>query len=444
VTAEGASAGHGLVEGFYGTPWKLEQKIRVIRELGSSGLTTYLWAPKDDPSHRKAWREELSPEARRAIAALSRAAGDVSVDFVYGLSPLGIARRVRGVSSEHRLDPSSLAALLRRVDAARSEGASRFALLFDDTWPTLFPGAASTSLGRAHGEAALAVLGRLDRTARAGVLLVPAVYHRRAGELAPGALSYLRGIASQVGRDVPVAWTGPQVFSPWIAGSDVEALERATGLRLFVWNNAIANDWLPLVTSALGKRRRVERLSTGPITNLGEDALVASAGVLLNGAREAELTRVATRSFGELVRAPREFDPIASWARGIEAVFGDASASVRALLDRVRGHPLCAPHASDWTLSDLARAARAGDRQAAERLLMRTADLASLEQRLEEVLAGHPALPELQPTAAAIRDAAESLRAALAGAKDGPPATRRAWATDLDETLGLFRKRRFG
>jgi hyaluronoglucosaminidase len=444
VTAETASAGYGLVEGFYGTPWKLEQKIRIIHDLGDSGLTTYLWAPKDEPSHRKAWQGDLSSEARREIEALARAARDASVDFVYGISPLGIARRARGVSSEHRLDPAALAALVRRVDVARAEGASRFALLFDDTWPTLFSGAASTSLGRAHGEATLTVLSRLDRVERAGVLLVPAVYHRRAGELAPGALSYLRGIASQVGRDVPVAWTGPRVFSSWIAGSDIEALERATGLRLFIWNNAIANDWLPLVTSALGKRRRVERLSTGPITNLGEDALVAASGVLLNGAREAELTRVAARSFGELVRAPMAFDPSASWARAIDDLFGGASTPVRQLLDRVRGHPLCAAHACDWTLSDLARAARAGDRQATERLLAWAEDLAGLEERLSTSLAGHPALPELQPTAAAIREAAESLRAAIAGRRDGPRSARRAWMTDLDDTLGLFRKRRFG
>ncbi|NUO52228.1 MAG: hypothetical protein HOV80_25525 [Polyangiaceae bacterium] len=444
MTAATTSADFGLVEGFYGPPWKLDQKIRIIRDLGGSGLTTYLWAPKDEPSHRKAWRSDLGPDARHEIEALARAAREASVDFVYGISPLGIARRVRGVSSEHRLDKAAVEALLRRVDAARSAGATRFALLFDDTWPTLFSGAASTSLGRAHGEAALAVARRADQGERASVLLVPAVYHRRLGELAPGALSYLRGIASQVGRDVPVAWTGPRVFSSWIAGADIEALERATGLRLFVWNNAIANDWLPLVTSALGKRRRVERLSTGPITNLGEDALRASSGVLLNGAREAELTRVAARSFGELVRAPREFDPTASWARAIDDLFGDASVAVRQLLDCVRGHPLCAAHARDWTLADLAREARAGDPEATERLLSRTADLAGLEERLAASLGDHPALPELQPTAAAVRDAAESLRAALLRRGEPPRFARRAWATDLDATLGLFRKGRFG
>jgi hypothetical protein len=233
------------------------------------------------------------------------------------------------------------------------------------------------------------------------------------------------------------------VFSSWIARRDVEELERQTGLRVFIWNNAIANDWLPLVTGALSARRRVERLSTGPITNMAPDLVSACAGVLLNGSCEAELSRIGVVSLGDFVRAPAIFDASASWSRAIDEVFGPAGPAVRELLDRVRGHPLCAPHARDWSVRELAVAARRGDAGAASKLVREAERLAGLEARLASDLADHPAWPELRPTAIAIRDAAVRLGEAASGRAPKGPTPRARFATDLEGSVALFRRRRF-
>ena len=418
----------GVVEGFYGRPWSHDARLRILDELASAGLTAYLWAPKSDPSHRSSWTQPLEG---RALAGRASAGG---VGLAHGVSPTGAVRRASVLGRRYEIDRPRLAALRARAEQVRAAGIDRFALLFDDTWPTLIPDAATTSLGRAHGELAASIA---ERGAR--VLLVPAIYHRRAAELRPGALAYLRGIAEAVGHEVPVAWTGPHVFSSWIAANDLAALEDATGLRLFVWNNAIANDWLALVTGALGSRRQAERLSTGPVMNVSAAVVARAAGVLLNGAREPELTRVALRALGAFVRTPDAFEPDRAWATAIDAVFGEAAPVVREVLDRVRGHPLCAPHARDWSLRELTHAARRGDAPARRALASEASRLASLDARLREALRGHPALPELEPRGRALSRTARRLGALVAGAPDPEPSAREAWSTDLDRSVALLR-----
>jgi hyaluronoglucosaminidase len=434
VTDRPIEVGFGVVEGFYGRPWTHEARLRIVEELARAGLNAYLWAPKSDPTHRAAWAEPLDRDALAELEYLALRAADAGIELVHGISPAGAARRAGLLGRRYQIDEERLTALRARVDRVRAAGIERFALLFDDTWPTLLPDAATFSLGRAHGDLAAAISSLGVR-----VLVVPAIYHRRATDLRSGALAYLRGIAVAVGRSVPVGWTGPNVFSSWISASDLEALEGATGLRLFVWNNAVANDWLPLATSVFGQRRQTERLSAGPIMNLSADVVTRSAGVLLNGAREAEVTRVALRAFGSLVRDPSHVDPEAAWASAIHDVFGDAGPVVREVLDRVRGHPLCAPHARDWTLSEMVYAARRGEERARRALTTEASRLASLEARLIEALGDHPALPELGPTARALSRTARRLQAFASGAPDPEPSAREPWSTDLDDSLALLR-----
>lgn len=439
MTPKAAEAGFGVVEGFYGKPWSHDARLRVVDDLGAAGLSTYFWAPKDDPRHRSSWMKALDRAALDEIAELAGRARAVGVEVVHGISPSGAVRRERLLRASYGAVGNAVAALVSRVRDVKAAGVTSFGLLFDDTWPTLIPDAATFNLGEAHGRLAVAVADEA-RCAPGRVLFVPAVYHRRARDLSTGGLAYLRGIASVVGRDVPVAWTGPSLFSSWISGTDVEELEQATGLRVFLWNNAIANDWLPLVTGALGARRRVERLSAGPIMNLSVDVLARSGGVLLNGAREPELTRVALRALGDLIRDRERFDPVRSWATGIDAVFGDAAPFVRELLDRVRGHPLCAPHARDWTLRELADAAGRGDEAARRALAVEAERLASLESRLAAALADHPAWAELSPTARSVRQSALRMLALLAGNPEPAAGPIPAWETDLEGSLTLLRK----
>src|SRR3990170_7606763 len=69
-------ARRGIVEGFFGPPWSMKHRKAIFAFGAARGMNTYLYAPKDDPYHRKRWRvpyprkewrelQQLIPAARR-------------------------------------------------------------------------------------------------------------------------------------------------------------------------------------------------------------------------------------------------------------------------------------------------------------------------------------------------------------------------------------------
>ena len=60
----------GVVEGFYGRPWKYEQRRELFHLMQCWDMNAYLYAPKDDRKHRADWREAYVAEELCASAAL--------------------------------------------------------------------------------------------------------------------------------------------------------------------------------------------------------------------------------------------------------------------------------------------------------------------------------------------------------------------------------------
>lgn len=441
--------GFGVVEGFYGPPWSLAARLDMIRFLSTIGLDTYAYAPKSDPSHRDQWWRPLTVHELEQFEALACAARAASVRFAYGIAPQRLfgAKKNLLVTSERDLDGDAFTALVRRCESVAARGVDDFFVSFDDTWATLAPRLASAAQGRAHALIAARLADRLRGLGRAPrVAVVPAVYFGRAEELAAGALAYLRGLTAS--GEMPVAWTGPRIFSPYISAGDLRALCARSGLSIWIWNNAITNDWLPLTTGELVGLRGRQRLSFGPVRNLGPDVAAGASGVLLNAAREAEVTKVGLFSMAEQLRFGRAYDPDAAVQQGLDLVFGEAARHVRPLFDVVRGHPLSSPTVAEAPFFEaMVARARWGDRGARSDLDAYLESLLDLEVNLARSLAGRPAEDELRPTAKKIVAAARALRASMKGSPRASQlaveASRIPWSTGLDGALALAQKRRF-
>ncbi len=439
--------GFGLVEGFYGPPWTARTRSEVVRQLASAGLGTYFYAPKSDPRHRDRWSAPLTEEDRLELRGLFETADAVGVRVVYGLAPerLLVSGNLR-FRGPRDLGSEGMRTLVSRFEDVASLGGRDFALMFDDTIATLAPWLGGETKGRAHGLVARHVRDALvARTPEASMFVVPAVYHRRAADASGGALAYARGLASVAG-DIPAAWTGPRVFSSWISAEDTVAWSRATGLSPWIWNNLIANDWLPLATGESLGARGQQRLSFGPVDNVAPGVVAASRGILLNGAREPWLSVISAMTLGDLVREGTAFRPERSFERALEQVIGPhAGALVRELQVLVWRHPLAAPHrgaALRMTdlLVDVARGRRSSARADALALLQR---LSTLEQRIHAELGGHAVFEELRPTALKVELLARAIQAVLAGGVEADGLALRAaripWQTDLDAGLTRLR-----
>ena len=60
----------GYIEGFYGNPWTQAQRLDMLRFAAAHGANACFYAPKDDPYHRKLWRELYPPEALSRLREL--------------------------------------------------------------------------------------------------------------------------------------------------------------------------------------------------------------------------------------------------------------------------------------------------------------------------------------------------------------------------------------
>lgn len=438
--------GRGVIEGFYGRPWSHGGRLELVALLAELGLDTYLYAPKNDASHRDRWWEPLSRAELASFGALCEAAGARKVRFVYGVAPERLlGRRNLRIRGETDLDGDALRALVARCRSVAALGVRDFVVLFDDTWPTIAPPLATFAKGRGHALVARRLEEELaSAVGDSSVHVVPAIYSGRPASLSRGARRYLEGLAST--GPLSVAWTGPRIFSPYIGVRDVEAYREATGLAPWIWDNAVTNDWLPLATGEVVGRRGRERLCFGPVDNVAPELFDRGCAVLVNGSRELEPTRVALVTFAELIARRRAFAASGACGRAIARLYGEHAPAVTALAEVAGGHALVAPQrdrAPVW----LERFERARRGHAAERagLLAELDALATIDAQLAPLAAGERGA-ELLPSAARVAAAARALAADLRGARGArallAAAQLGAWATALDPLLAVALKRR--
>ncbi|QNO37716.1 beta-N-acetylglucosaminidase domain-containing protein [Protaetiibacter sp. SSC-01] len=386
----------GVIEGFYGEPWTHEERLRLVAELGRLGMNRYVYAPKDDPYHRKRWRESYpEPEGARLaeLVAASHAAG---VELVYALHP--------GLDMVHT-DDADHAALARKARELHALGIRRFALLFDDIDEGLPDardreryGEGVAGAGRAHGASCsrfeaevLAPLGIGGR-----LLMVPT--HYAGSDPTP----YRDGLVETLAEGIGVFWTGDDIVVGEVTEDHVRrAIASFGGHPLVLWDNFPVNDF------------DRSRAFLGPL--LGRAAGLARAGlagIVANPMVEFEPSRFALHTVAAWAADPDAYEPSAAAEAALHAVAGADAEVLR---------PLVAA-ASSWPPSAPQHPALAAEVDAA------FADGGRLGERLEAMLAELGALAGLEPST--------PLRAALRPWADAAPATAHVVRAALGHVRG--------
>uniref|UniRef100_A0A8C8F5Q1 Protein O-GlcNAcase n=1 Tax=Oncorhynchus tshawytscha TaxID=74940 RepID=A0A8C8F5Q1_ONCTS len=136
----------GVVEGFYGRPWTMEQRKELFRRQQKWGLNTYLYAPKDDYKHRMFWREMYSVEEAEQLITLISAAKEYGIEFIYAISP-GL-----DITFSNQKEVSTLK---RKLDQVTHFGCKSFALLFDDIDHNMCPADKEVFSSFAHAQVSI-------------------------------------------------------------------------------------------------------------------------------------------------------------------------------------------------------------------------------------------------------------------------------------------------
>ena len=383
-------AWRGVVEGFYGEPWSPTDRLAWFDRGGAIGLDHYVYAPKDDPWHRDAWREPYPADRLEDLARLNAAAAERGVRFVYAISP-GLSMRF-GEDAEHE----ALAAKCRQLLDA---GIRSFALLLGDR-----PREEPAARGRGPRPLAARVHGAVRRPAGIDepVLLCPTDY---AGL---SRTPYRAGLAATLPGDARVMWTGSDVVVGAVTADDIAQAARSFGRDLVLWDNFPVNDF------------DRSRLFLGPLTR--REAGPGLVGIVANPMVEAAPSHFALETVAEWAADPAAYWPAAAASRAYAAVAGPHD-GLRALVDACSAWP---PGAPRWPRLDALVAAHRWNKAGA--LLAELADTHPGAETPAELVA------QLTPWIAAARaaGAAGVLACRVLGGEETP-------ASALDRLLSARR-----
>ncbi|XP_034020356.1 protein O-GlcNAcase [Thalassophryne amazonica] len=275
----------GVVEGFYGRPWCMDQRKVLFQWMQRWGLNTYLYGPKDDLKHRLLWREVYSPEEEAQLRTLIVEAESRGLRFVYALSP------GQDIVFSSSCDVTLLKRKLRQVSDL---GCQAFAILFDDIDHSMCQADSEAFSSFAHAQVAVTneiyqYLGEppvflFCPTEYCGSLCSPSVSKS----------SYLQTVGEDLLPDITVIWTGSKVISKKLSADCLVEVESVLQRPPLIWDNLHANDY------------DSRRLFLGPFK--GRDPQLRSylRGLLLNPNCEFEANYIPLHTLGSWYRAGKE------------------------------------------------------------------------------------------------------------------------------------------
>jgi hypothetical protein len=271
----------GVLEGFYGRPWSWDERVEVSRWCAARGMTDYVYAPKDDPKHREAWRE---PYQRDELAGFERLASEGGLRLGFAISP--------GLSMAYD-DAEERRTLARKIDRVVSAGARHVMLALDDI---AFGG---REQGEAHARLTTWLRHHLDGEVL--VTMVPTEY------VGTRPSPYLDALAGGVPHDVPIGWTGRAVVNDTVTAADVLARASTLGGRPpLLWDNYPVNDAL-----------MADLLPLGPLRGRDADLPSTCTGYLANAAVQPRASTLPLASTAAWLRGD---DPVAAWETEADAL----------------------------------------------------------------------------------------------------------------------------
>jgi protein O-GlcNAcase/histone acetyltransferase len=247
----------GIIEGFYGEPWKMEARFDLISRLNlwsqfrrnyAQVRPSYLYGPKDDRKHRDIWRELYSEAELLELSTLVRHCESNSVTFIFALSP-GLDIKF-SKTEDFDLIVSKFSQLI-------NIGVTAFALFFDDL-PN--GGDLSADDGKhfksvAHAQATVAnsVHSWLQLKLGKGSTLCfcPTQYCTSLCDPNLETSPYLHDLARTLSPDVLLFWTGDSIISESVSYCSVSKLAEifspsrpeVAARRIILWDNLYANDY---------------------------------------------------------------------------------------------------------------------------------------------------------------------------------------------------------
>lgn len=272
----------GVVEGFYGKPWSLQQRKHLFAQLRLLGMNTYFYAPKDDAKHRGDWRLLYSPEEIEILHDLINSANENEIDFVYALSP--------GIDIQYSVQ-RDIDAIKEKFSQVKMLGCKSFALLFDDIETEMQENdkQSFSSFASAQVSVSNEVFKFLDFPKR--FYFCPTEYCETRAQPTLRESEYLNTIGQKLLGPIQIMWTGSQVIAKTLSPDHASEVAEVLRRKPIIWDNLHANDYDP------------RRLFMGPFAGRSVKLKEQIAGLLLNPNCKYEANFVPLRTLSDWFQA---------------------------------------------------------------------------------------------------------------------------------------------
>lgn len=303
VTDRPAFPFRGVVEGFYGTPWSHETRLRMLDHMGRNKMNSYVFGPKDDPYHNVPhWRQPYPEAEAKKISELCKRAARNHVNFIWAIHPGGDIRW-------NREDYDSL---LNKFQAMYDLGVRQFAVFFDD-----ISGAGTDS----HKQATL--LNDLNRDfvsrmpGMRRLIVCPTDYTQSWAN--PSEQGQLAIYGRELDPDIEVFWTGAAVCSD-VCKADRDFVRERIRRPSLTWWNFPVSDYVRT------------NLLLGPSYFLDTTLTTADmSGILSNPMEHGEASRAAVYCVADYSWNPQAYNAIDSWERSIRDLVPGAPEAYRTI-----------------------------------------------------------------------------------------------------------------
>lgn len=246
----------GYIEGYYGRLFDWQDRQRIIDRMAALGMSTYVYAPKEDPFHRVEWRTAWPQDWLRAFADFCEHARDRQIDVIGGIAP--------GLDYARGDEDKDFVSLSEKTASLARAGAAGIALMFDDIEPVSEDRRAVVAEMAFHG----AIASRIADGSEIPVQFVPRIY---ADEISIHAASAYAELDRALPPDMAVFHCGSHIVTGADPLSDANTYAAsAFRQRLVFWDNFFCNDYCP------------RRLFLGPHAGRGQltDLMLNGTGMI--------------------------------------------------------------------------------------------------------------------------------------------------------------------
>lgn len=278
----------GVVEGFYGTPWSHEARMRQIEFYGKNKMNTYIYGPKDDPYHSSPnWRKPYPEKEAAQIHELIEQAARHEVNFVWAIHP---GKDIKWTDADRD-------ALIQKFEAMYQLGVRSFAVFFDD-----ISGDGTDPVRQAE------LLNYIDnhfiqkKHDVSPLVMCPTEYNKSWSNVKGG---YLTTLGEKLNPSIHVMWTGDRV----IACIDKPTLDWINPLikrKAYIWWNFPVNDYVR------------DHLLLGPVYGNAKGIQNDMSGFVSNPMEHAESSKISLYSVADYTWNLDTYDSIPSWKHTIQ------------------------------------------------------------------------------------------------------------------------------